>query len=77
MRVLFASCKWGGIVAGNWYSTAELSEEIGVEPETLKGWRWRGVGPAFHKFGHKVRYARRDVDAWIAANRQPTGDEAA
>ena len=40
---------------------------------TLADWRYRGVGPRFVKLGTKlVRYPRRAVAEWLAANTQQT-----
>lgn len=37
-----------------------------VKPGTFQQWRWNGRGgPRWYKFGHKVRYRRSDVRAWI------------
>lgn len=60
-------------------STAELADELGHKPETLRGWRWRGIGPPSYKIGGKTVYDRIDVDAWIAAQKARTlvGDPAA
>ena len=33
---------------------------IGVEPDTLKLWRRKGVGPRYVKFGNQVRYRISD-----------------
>ncbi|AXT36243.1 MerR family transcriptional regulator [Phaeobacter sp. LSS9] len=37
-------------------------------------WRHRRIGPAFIKFGRRVKYAGADLNAWIEQNRVlPTG----
>jgi hypothetical protein len=41
---------------------------IGVEPLTLKMWRRKGIGPPYVKFGNRVRYRVRDLDAWLDAH---------
>jgi excisionase family DNA binding protein len=46
----------------------QLSEMLSIPVKTLEMWRWRGVGPKFHKFGKLVRYKETDVQAWIKAN---------
>jgi excisionase family DNA binding protein len=46
----------------------QLSEMLSIPAKTLEMWRWRGVGPKFHKFGKLVRYKETDVQAWIKAN---------
>lgn len=47
--------------------TTEAAAEIlgGLKPNTLEGWRIRGVGPRFVKIGRLVRYRADDLDAWI------------
>jgi hypothetical protein len=41
---------------------------IGGEPLTLKLWRHAGIGPRYVKFGNRVHYRVRDVEAWLAAH---------
>jgi hypothetical protein len=44
-------------------------------PSTLETYRARkSGGPIYYKFGHKVRYKRSDVEAWIETHckRVPT-----
>lgn len=41
---------------------------IGVNAATLKTWRRRGIGPPYVRFGNRVRYRVRDVEAWLAAH---------
>jgi predicted DNA-binding transcriptional regulator AlpA len=54
---------------------AEVAELIGVKPKTLARWRWKGQGPVFRKIGRKVRYARSDIEAYIAGSaRRSTSD---
>ena len=47
------------------------AEFLGVQPATLKTWRWRGVGPQFIKLGNqpgsRVAYRRSDLIAWLDA----------
>lgn len=38
-------------------------------PRTLEQWRHQGRGPAYSKSGRTVLYRRRDLDAWVDANR--------
>ena len=45
-------------------------------PHTLErsdGYRVTGDGPAFHRFGSRVLYARFDLDAWVKAKRPQRG----
>ena len=34
---------------------------------TLAQWRCRGEGPAYIRFGHRVLYRGRDLNAWLDA----------
>jgi predicted DNA-binding transcriptional regulator AlpA len=44
----------------------ELAAVLGVHPFTVKRYRMEGKPlPPFVRIGRKVRYLRRDVDAWI------------
>lgn len=57
-------------------SESEFAEMILLSPETVRGWRKRGYGPRFYKFGGKVRYDRRDVAAFIEGSKMVPGDAA-
>lgn len=48
----------------------EAAERLGLAVPTLRQWRSRGRGPAFHKLGSSVRYAVADLEAWIEAQRR-------
>ena len=37
-----------------------------LSPKTLANWRCSGLGPRFCRVGGRVRYARADMDAWLA-----------
>jgi hypothetical protein len=50
---------------------------IGLAPETLVQWRYRGRGPFFVKVGRLVRYRRADLAAWLAAQRRDPAAAAA
>jgi hypothetical protein len=48
----------------------EASLFLGVEPQTLTKWRFRGRGPAFYKLGGaKVRYKLADLEAFVESSR--------
>jgi DNA-binding transcriptional MerR regulator len=53
--------------------TKDLAAELGVAEETLRGWRWRGIGPVSYKVGNFTVYDRADVEAWLEAQKQRTG----
>ena len=46
--------------------TAEL---LGLSPRTLDRYRVSGHGPAYYKFGNRVRYRRNEVVAWAETQR--------
>lgn len=46
----------------------EAAEYIGCHHVWLAQLRMQKKGPPFIKFGKFVRYTKRDVDAWLAAN---------
>lgn len=49
----------------------EVSGMLGVAPSTLVTWRKRKQGPPYIRLGYRtVRYARVDVEAWLAANQE-------
>ncbi|MDD2934727.1 MAG: helix-turn-helix domain-containing protein [Methylotenera sp.] len=56
------------------FSTDGAAEYLGdLKPNTLEGWRVKGVGPRFLKLGRLVRYSKNDLDAYLEAQtRQST-----
>lgn len=68
--------------AGDFLSTAEVAELIGVGVDTIEKWRAAGEGPPWYRFGRAAvgkkgrartrtlpRYRREDVERWIASKR--------
>ena len=56
---------------GNKYlSTREAAIWLG-----LSRCRVSGDGPAFHRFGSRVRYLAADLEAWASARRLSTSDD--
>lgn len=47
---------------------------VGVSKSYLDKARCCGGGPTFVKLGTTVIYRSEDLDAWVAANRQPAND---
>ena len=43
---------------------------------TLQNKRVAGTGPAFHKFGGRVLYSRRDIEAWASGRRRTSTSDA-
>jgi DNA-binding transcriptional MerR regulator len=46
-------------------TTREVAEIIRLAPETLRYWRWKGIGPKSFRLGSRVVYREKDVLAWI------------
>ena len=49
---------------------AEAARILGLEPATLRQWRFLGREPAYHKFGSAVRYDPREPERFIACARR-------
>ena len=49
--------------------TRRAAEYCGVEPATLRNWRWKGTGPRYSRLGEGPRaravYRKADLDAWL------------
>ena len=58
------------------FDTGRAAQYLGLSRRTLDGYRVSGAGPAFHRFGNRVRYRRADLDAWAARRRATTTAEA-
>ena len=56
--------------------TQQAAAWLGLSPRTLEGYRVSGGGPAFHRFGNRVRYRRSDLDAWAGTRRATTTAQA-
>src|SRR4051794_10868550 len=48
-----------------WMETEEVAAYAKVPTDTVRAWRFRGVGPVGHRVGRHVRYHIADVDAWM------------
>jgi DNA-binding transcriptional MerR regulator len=46
-------------------TTKEVAEITRLAPETLRYWRWKGIGPKSFRLGSRVVYRETDVLAWI------------
>ena len=51
-------------------STREAASWLGLSPRTLDRYRVSGDGPAFHRFGGRVRYLVADLEDWASARRR-------
>ena len=58
------------------FDTRRAADYLGLSRRTPDGYRVSGAGPAFHRFGNRVRYRRSDLDAWAADRRATTTAEA-
>ena len=56
--------------------TRRAATWLGLSHRTLEGYRVSGGGPAFHRFGNRVRYRRSDLDAWARMHRAVTTAQA-
>ncbi len=54
----------------DYMGTREAAALLGLSPRTLDRYRVTGQGPAFHRFGTRIRYARADLGAWAAERRR-------
>jgi predicted site-specific integrase-resolvase len=56
------------------YMTPEqVADRYQISPDSLKEWRYKGVGPKYLRIGKRVRYRVTDLERWEkereAANR--------
>ena len=61
---------------GGFLNTRRAAAYLDLSPRTLDGYRVSGEGPAFHRFGNRVRYRKTVLDAWAAKRRATTTAEA-
>jgi hypothetical protein len=45
---------------------SETAAYLRVSERTLEGWRRRGVGPVFQRYGRAVLYRRSAIEAWLS-----------
>jgi len=56
----------------------EAARLLGLSARTLQKWRWNGRGPKFLRLNGAVRYARSDLENFVAsARRTSTSDHGA
>ena len=56
-------------------STREAAVWLSLSPRTLDRCRVSGDGPAFHRFGSRVRYLAADLETWTSARRLSMSDD--
>ena len=61
---------------GGFFDTWRAAAYLGLSRRTLDCYRVSGEGPAFHRFGNRVRYLLSDLDDWAAKRRATTTAEA-
>jgi len=55
----------------------DAARYLGVAVQSVRNWRWKGIGPKYHRVGQRmVRYRRRDLDAFIERGAAGTEDAA-
>ena len=54
----------------NYLNTREAAAWLSLSPRTLDRYRVSGGGPAFHRFGGRVRYRLADLEAWASSRRR-------
>jgi predicted site-specific integrase-resolvase len=42
----------------------QVAERYQVSPDSLKEWRYKGVGPKYLRIGKRVRYRVSDLERW-------------
>ena len=60
----------------SFFDTRRAADYLDLSSRTLDGYRVSGDGPAFHRFGNRIRYRLADLDAWAAQRRATTTAEA-
>ena len=54
----------------HYLNTREAAAWLNLSPRTLDRYRVSGDGPAFHRFGGRVRYLVADLEAWASVRRR-------
>jgi len=51
---------------GDLVNETEAAAILGAQVQTLRNWRWKGIGPRTRKIGQRlVRYHRADLAAFV------------
>lgn len=48
----------------------ELAEVLTLSVGCIRAWRARGEGPPAVRFGNRLRWDRREIEAWVDARRE-------
>lgn len=62
-------------MADRWHSVDEVSEHLGVVPDTLYRWIASGRMPA-HRIGRQWKFMMAEVDEWVRAGGAASGQAA-
>lgn len=57
-------------------NTEQAAAFLGLQPNTIVWWRWRGDGPCFYKVGRRVVYRPEDLRRWLAERRRTSTSDA-
>lgn len=55
----------------------DAAKLLSLSPRTLDQWRWKGLGPAYHKVNRQVRYFPSDIRSFLDRNRWEPGSASA
>ena len=61
---------------GEWMKAVEAAKYVRLSEGHLETLRRVGNGPAFERYGRRVRYRRTDLDAWIEQRATRGGNRA-
>ena len=53
----------------------EAASLLRLSVRTLSGYRIKGEGPAYYKFGRSIRYTLEDLRQWAESRRQRQGPD--
>ncbi len=51
-------------------NTEEAARYLRLQPATLARWRYDGEGPDFRKFGSRVVYSKKELEAFAESRRR-------
>lgn len=54
-------------------TASEVSERTTLAPNTLYGWRARGIGPRSYRLGRRVVWDEDELNEWLRQQQDETG----
>jgi hypothetical protein len=60
----------------NLMDSVQLADFLTNKPNTVEGWRIKGIGPKYIKIGRLVRYRLADVEEWIESQARTSTTQA-